>query len=58
MTNYEYFVANMPDLYARYGHKFLAIKDCQVIGTYDDYLSAYEDAVKHESLGTFIVQEW
>ncbi|MCA6071739.1 MAG: DUF5678 domain-containing protein [Endomicrobium sp.] len=55
--NYEYFSKNMPELYKKYGHKFLAIKDEKVIGEYDTFDEAIRKTNKTEKLGTFLIQE-
>jgi hypothetical protein len=55
--DYEFFKANAKQLYKNYGHKFLVIKDCQVIGVYDNFALAAKETLKTEALGTFIVQE-
>jgi hypothetical protein len=55
--NYEYFSKNMPELYKKYGHKFLAIKDEKVIGEYDTFDEAIRETNKTEKLGTFLIQE-
>jgi hypothetical protein len=33
------------------------IKDCQVIGVYDDELEAVREAAKKHEMGTFLVQK-
>ncbi|MCA6072804.1 MAG: DUF5678 domain-containing protein [Endomicrobium sp.] len=55
--NYEYFSRNMLELYKKYGHKFLAIKDEKVIEEYDTFDEAIRETNKTEKLGTFLVQE-
>lgn len=54
---YEFFSKNMADLYKQYGHKFLVIKDNQIIGAYDNEDVALKTTLKKEKLGTFLVQE-
>ena len=56
-SDFEWFKENMPSLYGRYGHCFLAIKDKEVIGRYDTYAEGVMEASKIAGLGTFIVQE-
>ena len=57
MKDYDYFISNLPDLYAEYGHCFLAIKNQRIIGVFDDFKTAYEETIRNEKLGTFIIQE-
>ena len=55
--DFKWFVENMPSLYERFGHCFLAIKDKDVIGRYGSYAEGVREASKISELGTFIVQE-
>ncbi|MDR2758326.1 MAG: hypothetical protein LBB78_03000 [Spirochaetaceae bacterium] len=55
--DFEYFIQNIEYFYQQYGHKFLAIKDKKVIGSYDSFDMALEETLKHEQIGTFIIQE-
>ena len=55
MTDFKWFVDNYQALYEKYGHKFLAIKEKQVIGAYDSFIDAIENT--EEEPGSFIVQE-
>jgi len=55
--DYEYFLQNMGKLYEQYGHKFLAIKDRQILGVYDNFNEALDDTLKNEEAGTFLIQE-
>ena len=62
MTNYnnkdfQYFVDNYSKLFKKYGHKFIVIKNQQVLGAYEDVGDAVKETLKTEELGTFIVQE-
>ena len=55
--DFEWFVENYDDLFARYGNKFLAIKNKTVLGAYDSYISGINETSKSEPMGTFIVQQ-
>ncbi|MDR0322681.1 MAG: hypothetical protein LBI28_14395 [Treponema sp.] len=55
--DYEYFLQNMEGLYKQYGHKFLALKDRQILGVYDDFKTALDETLKQEEYGTFLIQE-
>ena len=57
MEDYDFFIDNLPALYAEYGHRFLVIKNQSVMGAYDDFREAYDETLKTEELGTFIIQE-
>jgi len=56
--NFDYYLANLDDLAKKYDGKFIALKDCKVIGAYETMIEAVELSEKqgHE-LGTFIVQK-
>jgi cupin superfamily acireductone dioxygenase involved in methionine salvage len=55
--DYEYFLQNMEDLYRTYGRKFVVIKDQHILGAYDTFNIALENALKTEEIGTFLIQE-
>lgn len=57
MNDFDYFIRNYQDLYQRFGHKFIVIKDKSVLGAYDREYDAINDIKKIYPLGTFIVQE-
>lgn len=56
-NDYRWFLDHYKELYQKYGHKFLAIKDEKVIGTYDSYAEGVRETLKTEPIGSFIVQE-
>jgi phosphopentomutase len=55
--DYLFFFTNIEELYSKYGHKFLAIKDKRVLGAYDTFKKALEETIKTDKIGTFLVQE-
>lgn len=55
--DFKWFVENYDNLYQKYGHKFIAIKDKQVLGAYDSVIEAIDVTAQKYSVGTFIVQE-
>ncbi|MDR1202271.1 MAG: hypothetical protein LBL58_11700 [Tannerellaceae bacterium] len=55
--DFEYFIQNIESFYKQYGHKFLAIKDRNILGVYDSFNAALEETLKQEQIGTFIIQE-
>ena len=55
--DFDWYMKNLSVLYAKYGHCFLVIKDKKIISTHEDFLTAYEETVKTEGQGTFIIQE-
>jgi hypothetical protein len=55
--DFEYFIQHMEFFYKEYGHKFLAIKNQNVLGAYDSFNMALDETLKREQAGTFIIQE-
>ncbi len=54
--NYVFFKANIDCLCNKYRDKFIVIKDQSVIGFYDTFDEAYNETLKKEELGTFLIQ--
>lgn len=54
--NYDYFESQFTSLYKEYKDKYIVIKDCNVIGNYSSFDDAYENTLKTEKLGTFLIQ--
>lgn len=57
LEDFNWFVENYGQLFKEYGHKFLAIKNKNILGVYDDVRSAIDKTKETEEMGTFIVQE-
>ena len=55
--DFDYFVANYQDLFKKYGHKFLAIKNQQILGAYDSVPDTIKDLSPKYEIGTYIIQE-
>lgn len=53
--DFDWFVEHYNELYQKYGHKHLVIKNQKVIGVYDSLLEGIKET--KEELGTFLVQE-
>jgi len=54
---FEYYISNQKELVTQYKGKFIVIKDCKVIGSYDSELVAIKETSKTHDLGTFLVQK-
>lgn len=54
---FNYYLENQQKLVEQYHGKFIVIKNCKVIGVYDNELEAIEKTSKKEQLGTFLVQK-
>lgn len=57
MTDYEYFKAHLDELMRQYPGKFVVIKDCAVTAVYDTFEDAYNETIKTEAFGKFIIQQ-
>lgn len=56
-NNYTFFESNFDELYKKYPNKFVVIKACSVIGVYDSFNAAYNETIKNEEIGTFLIQQ-
>jgi hypothetical protein len=54
---FKYFLDNKEGLSQKYNGKFLVIKEEKIIGVYDTEKEAYDNAIKNNELGTFLIQE-
>lgn len=55
-AEFEHFLANKAEYLKLYRGKFLALKDRNILGVYDDRLVAIRETAKLHPLGTFLVQ--
>ena len=55
--DFDYFISNYQDLYKQYGHKFLAIKNKEILGAFDSVPDTIENLSKTHEIGTYIIQE-
>ncbi|MDR0294112.1 MAG: hypothetical protein LBH95_08180 [Oscillospiraceae bacterium] len=55
--NYGYFTEHLDELVAQYPEQFVVIKNRAVIGSYGSFDEAYQETVKTEPLGTFLIQQ-
>lgn len=55
--DFEYFISNYQNLFAKYGHKFIAIKNEHILGVYDSVLDAISALSDKYEVGTYIIQE-
>lgn len=49
--NFDYYLSHQSELLKRYAGRYLVLKDCEVVGDYDDEREAYFDAVIKKELG-------
>lgn len=53
---FKYYLKNQTDLVKKYNGKFIVLKNEKVIGVYDSHSEAYNETIKKEKLGTFLIQ--
>ncbi len=56
-SDFDYFIKHYQELYDKYGHKFIAVRNREILGSFDTELDAINEVSKEYPLGTFIVQE-
>jgi len=54
---FAYYLAHQDELVAKYNGKYIVIKDGEVLGSYDDELTAVAETQKSHELGSFLVQK-
>lgn len=54
---FEYYLANKKALVRKHKGQFIVIKNCEVIGVYEDQATAVSETQKTHELGTFLVQK-
>ena len=57
MSDFQFFIEHYNELYEKYGHKFIVIKEHKILGAYDDAVSAINSTSAEYPIGSFIVQE-
>lgn len=55
--DYEWFINEYMNIYHKYGHCYVAIKNKTILGTYSSVREAVNNTSKSYERGTFIVQE-
>ena len=53
---FEFYVSNQEEMVSKYDGRVIALKNCKVLGAYDDELAALTETRKHHELGTFLIQ--
>ena len=53
---FQYYLDHQSELLKKYNGKFIVIKDEHVIGSYNSQSEAYDESIKTNELGTFLIQ--
>jgi hypothetical protein len=56
-VDFNYFLDHMEEFYRQYGHKFVVVKNQNILAVYDNFNNALETTLKTEEMGTFLIQE-
>ena len=56
-ANYLFFKSHIDELITRYDGRFIVIKDESIIADYSTFDEAYNNTIKTEELGTFLIQQ-
>lgn len=56
LNDFQWFVENYDDIYAKYGVCYVVIKNEKILGTYNNCSTAIYETSKSEQMGMFIVQ--
>ena len=54
---FEFYLDRQAELVAQYEGKYVVIRECQVLGAYDDEMEAIERTTQRFPLGSFLVQK-
>jgi len=54
---FQYYLDHQNELVEKYNGKVVVIKNCNVIGVYDNELEAVRETRKQHELGTFLIQK-
>ena len=53
---FDFYLANQDEMVAKYDGKIIVLKNEEVLGVYEDELTAIAETRKEHQLGTFLVQ--
>lgn len=55
--DYKWFKENQKELFEIYPNKFLIVSECQILGAFDTFDDAMEEALKKMKAGEFLIQQ-
>lgn len=53
---FDYYLKHQSELVAKYDGKFIVVRNDEVIGVFEDELTAVRETAKTHAVGTFLVQ--
>lgn len=53
---FKFYLDNQEELVKKYNGRYIVIKNCEVIGNYNDESEAYLESTKNHKPGTFLIQ--
>lgn len=53
---FQYYLDHQDEMVAKYDGKCVVIKNCEVLGAYDDELTAVAETQRSHKIGTFLIQ--
>jgi hypothetical protein len=56
-NEFKYYLDHQKELVEKYNGKFIVIKNCNVIGSFNSELEAFIETKKNHEIGTFLIQE-
>ena len=56
-SDFDFFIENYQELYKKYGHCFLAIKNKNILGAYNSVAEAISKLAPNYEVGSYIIQE-
>lgn len=56
-SDFDFFIKNYQELYKKYGHCFLAIKNKEILGSYNSVAETIRDLTPNYEVGSYIIQE-
>jgi hypothetical protein len=54
---FKWYREHQEELVKLYNGRFVVIKGCEVIGSFDSELEAVQETIKKDELGTFLIQK-
>lgn len=56
-NDFDFFTQHYQEFFTEYGHKFLAIKNKEILGAYDSVMDAITNLQNKYEVGSYIIQE-